>query len=159
MNIKIKSFLAILTVFVISCKNQNKENELNNSKQNEIVMEEKQENKIEISKIDKIKIIEQLQGKWKESEYPYRTAEFLRSTVKFVEEGTKNKPIFEKFEVLENCKFDNNNIKDLKTSDIILSLSETKRCEKMKVSNDTLTLSGFIAYTNENYNTIYIKLK
>lgn len=159
MNIKIKFFLAILTVFVISCKNQNKENELNNSKQNEIVTEEKQETKIEISKIDKIKIIEQLQGKWKESEYPYRTAEFGSSTVKFVEEGTENKPIFEKFEISENCQFDNNNIKNLKTSDIILSLPETKRCEKLKVSNDTLTLSGFSTNTNEDYNIIYLKLK
>lgn len=158
MNIKIKLFLVILTVFVISCKNPNKENESNNSKQNEVVAEEKQDNKTETSKIDTVKITEQLQGKWKESEYPYRTAEFVGSTVKFVEEGTKNKPVFEKFEIPENCEFDNNNIKDLKPGDIILSLPETKRCEKLKVSNDTLTLSGYKAYTNKDYNIIYVKV-
>lgn len=114
---------------------------------------------MEISTIDTIKMIEQLQGKWKEAEYPYRTVEFVRSTVKFVEEGVERKPIFEKFEISENCRFDNNNIKDLKTSDIILSLPESKRCEKLKVSNDTLTFSGFKAYTGEDYNIIYLKLK
>lgn len=159
MNLKIKSFLIILTVLFISCKNQNKENELPNAEQLEIISEEKQEIKIEKTKIDTIKIIEQLQGKWKENEYPYRTAEFVSSTVKFVEEGTVNKPKFQKFEISEDCQFNNNNIRDLKSSDVILALKETKRCEKLKVSNDTLTLSGFSTNNNEDYNIIYLKLK
>ena len=154
-----KSVLIFLTIFIVSCTNQDNENKGNNSKQNDIVPAEKPETKMEISTIDTIKIIEQLQGKWKEAEYPYRTAEFVRSTVKFVEEGTERNPIFEKFELSENCRFDNNNIKHLKQRDIILSLPETKRCEKLKVSNDTLTLSGFKAYAKEDYNIIYLKLK
>lgn len=154
-----KSVLVILTIFIVSCKNQSNENKPNHSKQNEIVTEEKHETKMEISTIDTIKMIEQLQGKWKEAEYPYRTVEFVRSTVKFIEEGMERKPIFEKFEISENCLFDNNNIKDLKASDIILSLPESKRCEKLKVSNDTLTFSGFKAYAGADYNIIYLKLK
>lgn len=158
-NITIKISLIILVVLIISCKNQNKGNELPNSEQNEIVTEEKQETKMEKIEIDTIKIIEQLQGKWKEIEYPYRTAEFVSSTVKFVEEGTVNKPEFEKFELSEDCPFDNNNIRDIKSGDIILTLPETNRCEKLKVSSDTLILSGFSTNTNEDYNIIYLNLK
>ncbi|WP_373550053.1 hypothetical protein [Haliscomenobacter sp.] len=156
---KIKSFLIILMVFIVSCKNKNRENELPNSEQNELLRKENQENEIEKIKMAKSKTMEQLQGKWKEIEYPYRTAEFVSSTVKFVEEGTENKPKFENFEVSENCHFDNNNIRDLKSGDIILTLPETKRCEKLKVSNDTLTLSGFSTNNNGDYNIIYKKLK
>ena len=159
MNMIIKSFLIILTVFIISCKNQNNENELPKSDQNEIVGKDMQEIGMEKTKIEKTKIIEQLQGKWKENEYPYRTTEFLGSTVKFVEEGTETKPKFEKFEISEDCPFDNNNIRVHNSSDIILSLPETKRCEKLKVSPDSIILSGFSTNTNEDYNIIYKKIK
>lgn len=159
MDIKIKALSIILVVLIISCKNQNTENELPNSENNKIVKNENQETKIEKTKIDKPKIIEQLQGKWKEYEYPYRTAEFVRSTVKFVEEGTESKPRFEKFEISEACQFDNNNIRDIQPSDVILTLSEASRCEKLKVSNDTLILSGFSTNTNDDYDIIYLKLK
>ncbi|MFZ6665374.1 hypothetical protein [Peijinzhouia sedimentorum] len=151
---KIKSLLIILIVLIASCKSQNKENNSSNSTQDEILVEEIQE-----TKIDKIKITEQLQGKWKEIEYPYRTAEFVRSTVKFVEEGTVNPPKFEKFEISEDCQFDNNNIRDLKSGDVILTLPETTRCEKLMVSNDTLTLSGFSTNSNDDYHIVYLKLE
>ncbi len=154
MDIKIKSLLIILIVLIASCKSQSKENNSSNSAQDEILVEEIQE-----TKIDKIKITEQLQGKWKEIEYPYRTAEFVRSTVKFVEEGTVNPPKFEKFEISEDCQFDNNNIRDLKSGDVILTLPETTRCEKLMVSNDTLTLSGFSTNSNDDYHIVYLKLE
>lgn len=109
MNIKFKSFLIILVVLIASCNNQNKENELPNSENNAIFEKENQEPEIEKAKIDKPKIIDQLQGKWKEHEYPYRTAEFVRSTVKFVEEGTDSNPKFEKFEVSVDCPKTRNN--------------------------------------------------
>jgi len=159
MDVKMKRVLVILIIFIVSCKHQGNENKPNNSKQKEIITEEKHETKIEISTMDTIKIVEQLQGKWKEAEYPYRTVAFVKSNVKFVEEGTERKPIFEKFEISANCRFDNNNIRDLKTSDIILSLPETKRCEKLKISNDTLTFSGFKPYTGKDYNIVYLKIK
>tara|TARA_R110002049_G_scaffold267392_1_gene443696 strand:- start:141 stop:605 length:465 start_codon:yes stop_codon:yes gene_type:complete len=154
MDMKIKSLLIILIVLIASCKSQNKENNSSNSTQDEILVEEIQE-----TKIDKIKITEQLQGKWKEIEYPYRTAEFVRSTVKFVEEGTVNPPKFEKFEISEDCQFDNNNIRDLKSGDVILTLPETTKCEKLMVSNDTLTLSGFSTNSNDDYHIVYLKLE
>ncbi len=159
MDPKINSFLIILIILMMSCKNQNNENVLPHSDQNEIIGKEKQESKAEVAKIDKINIIEQLQGKWKEKEYPYRTAEFVSSTVKFVEEGTESTPKFEKFEVSADCPFNNNNIRNLISSDIILTLPETRRCEKLKVSGDTLILSGYSTNTIEDYNIIYLKLK
>ncbi|WP_192349925.1 hypothetical protein [Algoriphagus sp. Y33] len=150
MRLKSNPILIILIVLILSCKNQNKENGSSSHQQYEIAEKDNQG-------IEKDKIIEQLQGKWKEIEYPYRTAEFEESTVKFVEEGTQYNPKFEKFEVAENCQFDNNNIRDLKPNDVILTLPETARCEKLMVSNDTLTLSGFSTNTNEDYTIIYLK--
>lgn len=156
---KPQSFLIFLIVLLISCKNQNPETERYDSEQNEIVIKEQQETTVPKLKTDQTQMIEQLQGKWREHEYPYRTAEFVGSTVKFIEEGTPNTPEFEKFEVTEECRFDNQNIRDLKTSDIILTLPETERCEKLKVSNDTLTLSGFSTNSNADYHIIYLKFK
>jgi len=159
MHIKVKFCLIILSVFLISCNNQNQESEVPGSEENEILSKGKQEIKIEETKIDKSGTIKLLQGKWKENEYPYRTVEFLNSTVKFLEEGTQNKPEFERFELSEDCQFDTNNIRDLKSGDVILSLPENSRCEKLKVSNDTLTLSGFSTNTNKDYNIRYLKIK
>jgi len=156
---KINSFLIILTFFIVSCKHKNSENKVPNSEQNEILKKENQENTTEKIEMVKRKTLEQLQGKWKEIEYPYRTAEYVSSTVKFVEEGTENNPKFENFEISEDCQFNNDNIRNLKSGDIILTLPETNRCEKLKVSNDTLTLSGFSSNIKEDYNIIYLKLK
>ena len=159
MTIQMKSFLIILVVFMFSCKDKNRENKLPNSAQNKTLNKENQENEIEKIKVVKGTVIKQLQGKWKEIAYPYRTAEFVRSTVKFIEEGTDKELKFENFDVSEACHFDNNNIRDLKLGDIILILPETNRCEKLKILNDTLTLSGFSTNSNENYNIVYLKLK
>lgn len=148
----IKSLSIILVVFIISCKNQNKESESINSEQKDAVTKEKE------IKIDTIKIIEELKGKWKENEYPYRTAEFVNSKVKFIQEGMVNEPKFETFQLSLDCQFDNTNIRDIKSGDIILTLPENKRCEKIKVSNDTLTLSGFSGNTNDEYKIIYLKI-
>ena len=159
MHIKVKFCLIILSVFLISCNNQNQESKVPGSEENEILRKGKQEIKIEEAKIDKSGTLKLLQGKWKENEYPYRTVEFLNSTVKFLEEGTQNKPEFERFELSEDCQFDNNNIRDLKSGDVILGLPESSRCEKLKVYNDTLTLSGFSTNSKEDYNIIYLKIK
>src|SRR5690606_20107174 len=158
MDLKIKLSFIILAFLVISCQNQEKQNELPPSDQLENVKENKKESEIEESKIDVSKIIDQLQGKWKEIEYPYRTAEFVQSTVKFVEEGIVNEPKFENFELSKTCSFNNNNMIDIKPNDIILTLLESNRCEKLRVSNDTLTLTGFSTNTNEDYFIIYKKI-
>ncbi len=154
---KIKSFFLILTVFIFSCKNENKTNDLQNSQNSEIVKEEKKVTKEEVSNPDNAKIIEQLQGKWKENEYPFRTAEFKNSTVKFIEEGIPNEPEFEKFEISQNCQFDNSNIQDLKLTDIILILPEKKFCQKLAVSKDTLILSGYSTNSSKEYKITYLK--
>jgi len=159
MDMKIKYCLIILSVLLISCNNQSKESELHSSEHSGILSKGKQEPIIEEVIIDKPKIIGQLQGRWKEIEYPYRTAEFASSTVKFVEEGTQSKAKFEIFELSDNCQFDNNNIRDLKSGDMILLLPETNRCEKLKISNDTLTFSGFSTNSKEDYKIIYLKIK
>lgn len=157
MNIKIKCFFLILAVFIFSCKNEDKKNDLLNSGNDEIVNEEKKVNKEEVSKLDNDKIIEQVQGKWKEIAYPYRTVEFVNSTVKFIEEGIPMKPEFEKFEVSQNCQFDNSNIKDLKSTDVILILPKKKICEKLTISKDTLILSGYSTNSSQEYEIIYLK--
>lgn len=149
---KIKILFIYLIISFISCKDQNKGSELSNSEQNSAEMKDKRD-----IKIDKAQIIENLQGKWKEIEYPYRTVDFENSTVKFVEEGTLDKPRFQKFAISTNCRFDNNNIRDVRSRELILTLPNKNRCEKLKVSNDTLTLSGFSTNTNSEYKIIYLK--
>jgi len=98
-----------------------------------------------------------LTGKWKETTYPYRTAEFRGSNVKFVEEGTEHDPQFEKYELGNHCKFENNNIKE--TPSVLLILPEARRCEQIAVSGDTLTLSGYSANTEDEYIITYVKIK
>ncbi|GAA5042801.1 hypothetical protein GCM10011506_45670 [Marivirga lumbricoides] len=159
MNNKTNYFFLLITFFIFSCKNQNKENDLSNSNENEIIEEQKNETKEEAPTLNKVEIIEQLQGEWKESAYPYRTAEFVNSTVKFIEEGIPNAPEFEPFELSKNCQFDNSNIKDLEANDIILILPENKRCEKLSISEDTLILYGYSTNTKDNYEILYLREK
>lgn len=97
-----------------------------------------------------------LQGKWKENVYPFRTVEFLNSTVKFVEEGTENDPIFERYELGTHCPFENTNIKnnDLK---MLLILPEKSLCENVAVSKDTLIVSGYSTNTKSDYKILYLR--
>jgi hypothetical protein len=158
MNKPIAHLSIILMVLMLSCTNRNKETKTQTNVQDTIVQSDDLNLVIEKS-IDNNLIIEQLQGKWKEIEYPFRSAEFVNSTVKFIEEGTAGNPDFEAYEISEKCSFENNNIRDLISGDIILNLPENSRCEKLKVENDTLTLSGFSSNTNENYSIRYQRMK
>lgn len=154
---KVNSILFIIIILILSCKNQDNKTELTNNNPDGIEQTENPTAEIQKTPIDKNKIIKEVQGKWKEIEYPYRTAEFVRSTVKFVEEGTSNNPVFEPFEIAEECPFENNNTRNLTSGDIILSLPESGRCEKLQITNDTLIMSGFSTHTKGNYNIIYLK--
>ena len=156
---KINYSFLIIILLVFSCKNQNKNNKLPHSDDKEIITEQKSVMKDTMTNLRKDEIIEKLQGEWIESEYPYRKVEFLNSTVKFVEEGTPKEPEFEKFEFSKNCQFDNNNIKNLKASDIVLNLLESKRCEKLSIEKDTLILYGYSTNTKENYQISYQRKK
>lgn len=159
MDIKSKTVVMIFLLLIISCKERPKENERPSAKPQETVKIESPAAETGKTAIDSAGITERLQGKWKEIEYPYRTAQFEGSTVKFVEEGTEARPAFQKFELLDDCPFDTNNIRDLTSGDVILALPETKRCEKLTVSKDTLTLTGFSTNTNADYNIVYLKEK
>ena len=147
--------LIIFTVLIISCKESNSESNTGNSENTEIKNEGTEP---VISEIASQNIIENLQGEWKEPEYPFRMAEFKNATVKFTEEGVAEKPGFQEFKILSRCPFDTNNIKTTKAGDIFIVIAEDKRCEKLKISNDTLTLMGFNISTNSEYQIYYKKL-
>ncbi len=118
---KISTCLIILAMFFISCKNKITEVNVESPVTNEVSSEALEA--IEINaKINSNEIIEQLQGKWKEDKYPYRVIEFKNSTAKFIEEGIPGKLKFQNFEISTKCLFNVNNIKEVKSGDIILSL-------------------------------------
>lgn len=154
MKLKTTPILIVFIVMMISCKNKTQEQQSEGFENNEVITET-QEPEVGFSETERVKIIENLQGKWKETEYPYRTAEFKNATVKFIEEGIVEEPKFQTFEIVAQCPFSVNNIKNIKPGEAILALPETQRCEKLKISNDSLILSGFSTNSNEDYTIIY----
>lgn len=105
--------------------------------------------------VDQEVLIKKLQGNWREPEYPFRVIVFQDSFVKFLEEGIVEKPRFQKYKISGNCLFEVNNINKIGPDDLFLVLVENKRCEKLKVFNDTLTLSGFNVNTGTEYQIVY----
>lgn len=156
MNLKIKLSLTFFALMILSCNSNSRDSETSTVEKEEIEEKEKQET--EESILEKDNLISQLQGKWKEIDYPFRTVEFENSTVKLIEEGIADDPKFERFELSQKCLYENNNIREINPNDIILTFVESKRCEKLKVSNDTLTLNGFSTNTNIYYYIIFLKL-
>ena len=154
MKLRTTTLLIVFIAMIISCKNTTQEQRSEFLEKDELITET-QEPEVGLSESERIKIIENLQGKWKETEYPYRTAEFKNATVKFIEEGIVEEPKFQTFEIVSQCPFSVNNIKNVKPGEAILALPETQRCEKLKISNDSLILSGFSTNSNENYSIIY----
>lgn len=147
----------LLTIIMMSCSNTKKEadakiSDLDNKKA-------LQGKKSTTATNDSTSIIKQLQGKWKESEYPFRIAHFKGTTVKFIEEGTETEPIFREFKISKNCSFDVNNLKNAHSEDVFLVIVEAKSCEILKVSNNTLTLSGFNVSDNHDYKIVYSKVE
>lgn len=112
----------------------------------------------EIPVVDQDVIIRELQGNWRETEYPFRMAEFKDSRVKFIEEGIVEEPRFQEYKISGNCPLEVNNIKNTGPEGLILVLIENKRCEKLKVITDTLTLSGFNANTGAEYHIVYYRV-
>jgi hypothetical protein len=109
--------------------------------------------------IDRDSIVKVLQGKWKETEYPYRLAHFENTTVKFVDEGVVEEPTFKEYTISKDCPFEVNNIKNAGANDIFLIMPGAKTCEVLKLSSDTLILNGFNVTTNSDYNIIYKKVE
>ena len=104
-------------------------------------------------------MVKNIQGKWKESEYPYRMMEISGQEVKFTEEGVMEPPAFKAFEISNKCPFQVNNIKEVDKNTIILSLTEEQRCEKLKIENETLILSGYSTNTEADYKIVYKKME
>ncbi|MDR6300031.1 hypothetical protein [Mesonia maritima] len=152
MNFQLNTYIILicLTISMISCKNKNSKSEKEN---------EKGVNSEFKSSVDEEKITEQLQGNWKETEYPFRKVEFKKSMVKFTEEGMVEEPSFEKFQISTECPFDVRNIKNTEADDIFIVLEKNNRCEKLKISNDSLIISGYNVATKNNYRIFYKKEK
>ncbi|WP_068593520.1 hypothetical protein [Cochleicola gelatinilyticus] len=108
-------------------------------------------------KVNATQIQKQLQGVWKEAEYPFRKVEFKDWMVKLTEEGVSGSSTFETYALAGSCRFANTNIKDVTPTTLLLTLTESERCEKMNLTDTTLTLSGFNTSSNANYEIVYLK--
>jgi hypothetical protein len=157
MKIKVCSLGLLLAIFLTSCSNTKKEADAKSPESNR--KETSSEKKSVIAIIDSAGIIKRLQGKWKESQYPFRVAHFKNTTVKFIEEGTEEEPAFREFEISKTCPFDVNNLKNARSQDMFLVIAETKSCEILKVLNNTLTLSGFNVSSGKDYKIVYSKVE
>ena len=147
----------ILTILFISCNNGNKEAQTKKTESDN--NETFQEKKNKLSTTDRDSIIKNLQGEWREIQYPFRLVLFKNTTVKFIEEGVEEKPTFQDFNILQECPFEVNNIKNSRSNSIFLVIVEAKTCEILIVSKDTLTLSGFSTNTNSDYYITYSKVQ
>lgn len=157
MKFKFCALSFLLTMIFFSCKNGEKDVILQDIETNEADASRKMNN--EISAIDRETIIENLQGKWKETEYPFREAHFENTTVKFIEEGVAEEPAFLKYTISKECPFEVNNIKNASGDDLFLVMADASTCEILNVSGDTLTLSGFNVSSESDYNIIYKKVE
>jgi PBP1b-binding outer membrane lipoprotein LpoB len=157
MKFKVYSFGLLLTIFLISCSDTKKEPEAKIPEFDN--KEASQQKKSVTTLIDSTGMINKLQGKWKESEYPFRAAHFINTTVKFNEEGAEREPTFREFKISKNCPFEVNNIKNAQSEDVFLVIIEAKSCEILKVSNTTLTLSGFNISNGQDYKLVYSKME
>ena len=147
----------LLIVLIFSCNNGNKEADKQNTVSNDKTPVA--ENKSEISAFDRDSMMKELQGEWKEIQYPFRVAHFKDTTVKFIEEGVIAPPAFKEFKLSQHCPFEVNNLKNAKPSAIFLVMPEAKTCDIITVANDTLALSGFNVSSNENYRIVYTKVE
>lgn len=157
MKFKVYVFSLWMATLILSCHDGKKETTAKNSALNP--NDTVQQKSIETAAIDTVSILNNLQGKWKEPAYPFRLAHFKDSTVKFVEEGVVEKPTFKAFRISTQCPFEVNNLKNAGTGDLFLVMLEARACEIVKVSNDTLTLSGFNVNTGSDYNIIYTRVE
>ena len=149
---KLPNFIivALLAVTLFSCKD--KENELTDTETETPAAETTVP---ETVSIDTGTLIENLQGKWKEAEYPYRTAEFKGAEVKFVEEGVVDPPKFEAYQVATTCPGMEENANNSTPDAVYFYLPQNKLCQKISVDDETLTLSG----TTQDYKIVYQKEK
>lgn len=149
-------WIFLFTICFISCNNDNKQAGTLNT---ELPVEDSSRHyKIDSLIINSDSIINKLQGEWKEIEYPFRHVHFKDTMVKFTEEGVVEAPTFKAFNISNICPFKVNNIKNTTTNDIFLVMNACETCDILKVSNDTLILSGYSTNTQADYNIIYTRV-
>ncbi|QQX77161.1 MULTISPECIES: hypothetical protein [Aequorivita] len=148
MKLKKIAILLLLTAIIVSCKNKKEE-----SKETETPITET--TTPETVMRDTVAIIENLQGKWKEAEYPYRTAEFKGAEVKFVEEGVVEPPKFEAYQIATTCPARQESANKIAPELVYFYLPENKLCQKISVADGKLTLSG----TTQDYRIVYERVK
>lgn len=114
---------------------------------------------IDIPDLDTVKLIQLLQGVWRDTEYPYNRAEFQQSTLKMVEEGVAEPARFQSFTLGHRCPHDVPNMEKIQLNDTILIWEESDRCEKLTIRSDTLTLSGYNAHSETMYSMDYVRIQ
>ncbi len=152
MKMPIKIFGALIAFQFFSCANENDNTTLNSELNNT-------DTSLNRTSHESTFNVENLKGKWKEFEYPFRQLDFKDSTVKLTEEGTEEAPRYKPYKILNACPFTVNNMKNAESSDDFLVMTEDSSCEIIKLSNDTLTLSGFSSNTMSDYKISFGKIE
>lgn len=84
------------------------------------------------------KYINQLQGTWKRTTYPYGTVQFQGRQVKYDEgEGMVEAPSFEPYEIADNCPYTNER-ESVSTGEAYLAIGDDKSCTKLTLEGDQL---------------------
>ena len=98
-------------------------------------------------------LIDQLQGEWKRTSYPYGTIVVKNNSLKNNEgEGLAEEPIFEPFTLQSFCE--GKDAIQIKKSAYIYYVN-LNVCVRVELSNDTLKLGG----TGDNNPILYVKSK
>lgn len=149
-------FWILLTFLSISCVDTSET--ANNNGQVTTTNEILEVTGIEIPDLDTQALIEDLQGVWREPDYPFNRVEFRNSTVKMVEEGVAEPAQFRSFNLAHHCPYEVNNMQNSHPADTILIIDDMGRCEKLSLRGDTLILSGFNSHTGSDYATEFIAI-
>ena len=82
--------------------------------------------------------INQLQGTWKRTSYPYGTVQFQGRQVKYNEgEGMVEAPSFEDFEIAGNCPYTNVR-ESVSAGEAYLAMGDANSCTKLTLEGDQL---------------------
>lgn len=137
--------LVIILAFITACEEKKDlSGEINTNEIEEIQQDS--------SQADTNLLIEELQGSWREPEYPFRRAEFKDSTVKFTEEGVIEPPTFKPYKISNECPFLSNSPANDETYFVN---PENEICEKISVRDDTLTFKG----VESDYTIVYERME
>src|SRR5690606_10401939 len=152
-------FQTLFTVLIFSCTNQSSDSTTDESKTNPAENGALEVTGIEIPDIDTLALIQNLQGVWREPEYPFNRVEFKNTTVRMVEEGVAEHSVFRPFSLSHLCPYDVANMDKSQLTDTILVIEDTDRCEKLSFSRDSLILSGYNPHSQSIYQIDYVRVQ